>query len=74
MRNENCRKHRGEVREVGKRHKKKKTASDTKQSFSFEPLILGRISKRNCDDIIDEHEKIFKQILDARGINHNGVL
>lgn len=54
--------------------RKKKTASDTKQSFSFEPLILGRISKRNCDDIIDEHEKIFKQILDARGINHNGVL
>ncbi len=48
-----------------KKGKQKKTASGRKQSFFFEPLILGHICKGNCDYIFDEQKKVMEALLDA---------
>jgi len=49
---------------MGKKRKKKKTAHcRKKQSISFEPLILCHISDGQSDYIINEHMKIFENIM-----------
>ena len=42
------------------RKKKKTTASGGKQSFSFKPLILGKIPKGQRDYILNEQVKVLK--------------
>ena len=57
-----------------KKHKKKKTASGGKQSFSFRPLITGHVPVGQSEDVFNEHIQISKVIFDSLTGSQNGIL